>query len=80
MTTTCGTQPQKPSWYEREHQIAKFDVLDSSNIIFMDCRPDFNGQLSKDRMDNLLHDIISFKELKNEPLSFESKILSLHTN
>ncbi len=39
----------------------------------MDCRPDINGQLSKDRMGNLLHDIISFKELNNEQLSFESK-------
>ncbi len=27
MTTTCSTQPQKPSWYESGHQNAKFDVL-----------------------------------------------------
>ncbi len=39
----------------------------------MDCRPDINGQLSKDRMGNLLHDFISSKELNNNPLSFESK-------
>ncbi len=39
----------------------------------MNCRPDINGQISKDRMGKLLCDIILFKELNNEPLSFESK-------
>ncbi len=73
-TTTCTTQPQKPSWNESGHQNAKFDVLYLFNVNFTDHRPDINGQLSKDRMENLLHDIISYKELNNKPLSLSEKI------
>ncbi len=29
MTTTCATQPQKPSWYESGQQNEKYDVLNS---------------------------------------------------
>ncbi len=59
MTTTCTTQPQKPSWCESEHQNANFYVLNSLNVNFMDDRHDIYG-LSKDRMGNLLRDIIYY--------------------
>ncbi len=39
----------------------------------MDCSSDINDELSKDGMGNLLHGIISFIELNNNPISFESK-------
>ncbi len=66
-----ATQTQQPLWYESHHYNTKFDVLNLLSKDFMDHSPDVNGQLSKDRMGILLHDIILFEEFNKKPQSFE---------